>query len=519
MNLLPVIERELTVHSRQASTHWLRCAVGAAAVMLAVQEVGNAPAGMAGAGRAAFSSILMLGVFLSMACGLMMGDNLSRERREGTLGLLFLTRLKGSEVVLGKFFSSGLHAFYALVAFLPALSIVILAGGVGMDDLGRSALCLIDDLLVFLAIGLWVSSRNQERGKALRRTAGVIVVLCVIPLVLANNPRWDFLAYLSPLKPILLVPHASYVTAPGAYWFSLAIVQVEGWVFLLATAKYLNNRSALEVTYKKPPPEWTPVDQQQTETLINARVAMLHNDPICWMVTRLRIQSGLLIGAGVFLLIGIASGPLLFFVLPGMARGLWRGLHLVLTVGSGALVAWGSGRFLFEAKRGDALELLLTTPMGAQDIIRGNWRAILRSLFGLWLPVGIVCVLSFTAGMSGYFRVFQSLVSPVTCILDLLALCWLGMYFGLKSKNPFGVVAWTVGLVIVAPYLIILLIWSGLSVGSIVNARMTFRAVWLVLWPCLIAAKSIFFIVWASRHLRSELRTEAAVLRKADWMA
>jgi len=60
---------------------------------------------------------------LAFACALLAGpvviaDCLCEEKREGTLGLLFLTNLKGHDVVLGKLFATSLPVFYSFVAHL-----------------------------------------------------------------------------------------------------------------------------------------------------------------------------------------------------------------------------------------------------------------------------------------------------------------------------------------------------------------------------------------------------------------
>ena len=54
-------------------------------------------------------------------------DCLSEEKREGTLGLLFLTDLKGYDVVLGKLAATSVSAFYGLLAALPVLAVPVLA--------------------------------------------------------------------------------------------------------------------------------------------------------------------------------------------------------------------------------------------------------------------------------------------------------------------------------------------------------------------------------------------------------
>src|ERR1044071_9279281 len=47
---------------------------------------------------------------------LLTADCVSRERREGTLGLLFLTDLRGIDVILGKLAAKGIVPMYCLLA-------------------------------------------------------------------------------------------------------------------------------------------------------------------------------------------------------------------------------------------------------------------------------------------------------------------------------------------------------------------------------------------------------------------
>src|SRR6185436_10261463 len=79
---------------------------------------------------------------------------------------------------------------------------------------------------------------------------------------------------------------------------------------------------------------------------------------------------------------------------PG-ATGLWNGLNLILNGGAAALLAWGAARSLFSAQRNGELELLLSTPLGARDIIGGHWRALCEPLRGAWLLFGLLVFLQF----------------------------------------------------------------------------------------------------------------------------
>src|SRR5438094_2612698 len=88
----------------------------------------------------AFGLCLFPGVFLTADC-------LSEEKREGTLGLLFLTDLKGYDVVLGKLMATSLNAFYGLLAIFPLLALPLLLGGVSLWEFCRVMLALVNTLI------------------------------------------------------------------------------------------------------------------------------------------------------------------------------------------------------------------------------------------------------------------------------------------------------------------------------------------------------------------------------------
>src|SRR5689334_21600678 len=125
MTFLPIVERELRVLGRRPSTVWIRffAALGFLLVWLLLlgSAHGTAPADLAqrllvAFGILAFGFCLLAGVFLTADC-------LSEEKREGTLGLLFLTDLRGYDVVLGKLMATSVQAVYGLLAIFPILAL------------------------------------------------------------------------------------------------------------------------------------------------------------------------------------------------------------------------------------------------------------------------------------------------------------------------------------------------------------------------------------------------------------
>jgi len=55
--------------------------------------------------------------------GMVTADSISRERREGTLGLLLLTHVSPAQLVYGKLLTCGLSCFTLLLGCLPALMV------------------------------------------------------------------------------------------------------------------------------------------------------------------------------------------------------------------------------------------------------------------------------------------------------------------------------------------------------------------------------------------------------------
>src|SRR5207247_5618088 len=70
-------------------------------------------------------------------------DCLSEEKREGTLGLLFLTDVRGYDVVFGKLVATSLNALYGVLAIVPVLAVPLLMGGVAAGEFGRIALVAV----------------------------------------------------------------------------------------------------------------------------------------------------------------------------------------------------------------------------------------------------------------------------------------------------------------------------------------------------------------------------------------
>jgi len=93
-------------------------------------------------------------------------DCIAREKREGTLGLLFMTPLSAGGIVAGKALAQGLRAFTLWLAVAPILTIPFLTGGVTMTNALRELSLEFCAMVLCLAAGLLSSSLVKQRNAA-----------------------------------------------------------------------------------------------------------------------------------------------------------------------------------------------------------------------------------------------------------------------------------------------------------------------------------------------------------------
>src|SRR6185436_6863523 len=216
MTFLPIVERELRERARWRSTYWIRGVVAFLATGIAgfvLMFMAAASPGSVGHGMMetlawlAFPFVVLEGLRNT-------ADSLSAEKREGTLGLLFLTDLKGYDVVLGKFFASSLTSFYSLLAMVPALAVPVLLGGVTGAEFWRLVLALINALFFSLTTGTFVSAISRDERRAWSSTFALIFSFVVLVPTLAANLPMPRLSVLSPFTAFWQHDAAHYAVNP-----------------------------------------------------------------------------------------------------------------------------------------------------------------------------------------------------------------------------------------------------------------------------------------------------------------
>ena len=511
MTFSPIVERELRIASRRPGTYWLRAALAAFGFIACAQWFdGNLiAANPAAVGQGSFRMLSWLGLAMALGACVFTADSICLERREGTLGLLFLTALKSHDVVLGKLAVLGFVALFALLGFAPALMLSLVAGGVTGGDVVRMSLVLLNIMFLSLAAGLFVSVRAWSQSGAIFGSLSLLAAILVGPFGLEMLVRlWKpfQLAMLSPFSGFIAANDAVYATDKTTFWAALMATHLGAWLLLAAaTVTLQRNRHRVRLARGLKPA------RPQSRRLLGApRVILFDREnrrrafaPVARAVLRLRGQKSMAWLAALFAFTGSICSVAAMVTLGSMVAAATT--SVVFFVASTALFALMAGRFLLEARRSGELELLLVTPVGARGILREQRLAVLRLLMGplylVTLGAIIEAAASFHLAGDGLGVVITNLCVVADSVLGILAVCRVAMWFGTRVNNSLALMGCAVGLVVVAP-LVVLWLVPFLLLG----ASGAFES-WLVLAALLTVAKDLFFIWWADRKLRQEFRS------------
>jgi ABC-type transport system involved in multi-copper enzyme maturation permease subunit len=492
MTFLPIAQRELAAAARRRGTfrfRWWTTVIGVVVTLLnAVMVEGARRRGSPGAQL--FSLLTSYAFGLSAFAGVFLtADSISEEKREGTLGLLFLTDLRGYDVVLGKFFARSLTAFYALLALLPATALPLLLGGVTGSEFARMAMALLNMLLFSLAAGICVSVFRRDSRRALGDTFGLqLLLLAAIPLLhgLAAEfgvpSAWLRWTWLSPTYSFVYARETAYALHAPGFWWSLAGSHALAWCFL-ALASW-----RLPVNWQDKP---TPIRREfvadpngrNLPQRSRARARLLERNPVLWLVgSQLRTQWG------AWFIVCAWALTLTVVMLVGSqdASELLVG-YVVLPFGFclKALFGLQACRFFAEGRRNGALEFLLCTPLTNRELIRGQALALARAFFWpvlLFLALLMVPAAHGMASTPWSFNL-RFLVGPrsetvlpllysARMMADLFALCWVGMALALTMKKPQLAAAATLIFVLVLPSIFC---WADFLVDLLLIAWSTNR--------------------------------------------
>jgi ABC-type transport system involved in cytochrome c biogenesis permease component len=403
-------------------------------------------------------------IYALLAGALHTTDSLGYERREGALGLLFLTDLEGYDVVLGKFVATSIHSVFALVATLPVMAIPILLGGVTVGQFWRMSEVLVVTLVMSLSIGMFWSTVSKDLRDSVLGTLGTMATLMgasyfvewlVRRATRAAHPGW---LSISPFRAFYLALDENRVLAGASEHFSNALFWQLGlgFVSLIAASVILGRHwrtMALwgaEVRTSDSVVSWSAEDPRYFIGWRHIRWQhWLDANPYYWLarVTRppeilLRwiMVSGTTLAAA--LLILSLNGPQAAKERFGFVAIAVVGL---MHLGVKFIGALASTKNIQDDRNSGALELMIVSGMRPEDVLIGHRMALQRQFFPSAVILSCLNVLLMTRvhlplnAMGGEFRgaiTFWLLAGVFFLWLDLRALYVIGVQQSLKATSP-----------------------------------------------------------------------------------
>jgi ABC-type transport system involved in multi-copper enzyme maturation permease subunit len=489
MIFLPIVVRELRVAARRKTTFTVRSIVALLGIVISgfllfmLEFVGQSGA----KGQAVFLTVSWYTLLIALLGGIFLAsDCLSEERREGTLGFLFLTDLKGYDIVLGKFAAVSLNAFYGMLAIFPVFALSILAGGVTPGEFWRTCLALVNALFFSIALAMLVSALGKSSSRSLPVAVCVLVAVLVLAFVATRlsslagkfGAPLFFLGALSPIASVQLASAANYLYRARAFWSSLAICHGAAWVCLgLASWRlaFFREKGERDAQSRRIFSHDTLAGQRER------RSELLDTSPVLWLLDDSRrsrwIAWGLAVLGGTTLLLTSRMGSGFGGFMDTYVA--WPFYFLIKV-----FFAIQACRFFSEARRTGALELLCCTPMKMPAIISGQWMALRR--FFLWpviilmacqlaglaiagpytFPATAATTVVTTNGIAAktsvampppglsiieWYPMFLIIKQIANSVADFFAIGWFGMWLAFSLQKPATATGWTILYVIILP--------------------------------------------------------------------
>lgn len=535
MTVLPIVDRELRVAARKTSTYRWRAGAALVAIVvvgfLLVVAGSRSQPNLAQLGPQLFGVLKWLAFLaVSLAGVFFTADCLSEEKRQGTLGLLFLTDLRGHDVVLGKLLATSLQVVYALLAVFPIMGLVFLLGGVTGGEFGRVLLALGNALFFSLTLGVLVSSVSRDAQRAIHGTMLAVLGFFLLTWVmdgLISDASRSSMPFARLVNPSFAFVNASSGDATG-FWLCLTFTHGLGWIFL-AYASYMTPRNWQEkpagapAPPPPPPPSQGAVASPPAPRRRERRQRLLATQPAAWLVGYDRwafwIVRVVVYGAGLFVVFLLLADEA-----ASMVVQLGRVVLLPVNLLFALLFASQAIRFPMETRRNGLMELLLATPLTTREIVSGQWRALRDLFLG---PALTLVAMHLLLGVTGAVRIGGPARAPdfsrlgmwllqiltagaglITFLTGLLALGWFGIWMGLASRNTSTALLKTLAFTKVVPWFALVFAQAVLGLGLA-------PAGWSPWWPVTMytvmrIGVDTFLIAMARLHVLQKFRSYAA---------
>ncbi|MBT5709335.1 MAG: ABC transporter permease [Verrucomicrobia bacterium] len=464
-----------------------------------------------------FYALSVLGLSYSLIVGVRVtADCLSFEKRDGTLGLLFLTDLKGFDVVLGKLAATSLNSIYGLIALIPILAIPLQMGGVTGEDFFRMVLCLLNALFLSLSVGISVSALSYYDRKAM--FAGFLTVMMIaagpyaamIYVETLDGPvslglrffMWMFLI-VSPITPFLMV---NFIDVGGGilspillqvglsedmiFGVALIVSHSVAWLLLFVASRVLVSfvRQESHANWLVSLRAWAHQIIYGDESLRLAhRRKFLDLNAYSWLTSRERLKSKymwIFIGSVISIYAWNlkSQGDVMFDDRTLVPLGFIVHAFIKVWIASEACYR------VAEDRRIGALELLLSTPLGPWEMVKGQ-------LLALWYQFGLPLIFLFVVELvlifgfateprdqAGFQTRAMYLGAAFMLLFDCAMIGWVAMWNGVRYGSANRAIVQTVLFFLMVPWILFYLslpLWEAIRLVLTTNGILVLDLRWL----------------------------------------
>ncbi|MBI4660185.1 MAG: ABC transporter permease subunit [Verrucomicrobia bacterium] len=535
MNSLPVVLREMRVTARMRWIYRTRTSVALASIAAWLFVFLAAPPRVSGAekGMGLLITLSAMAMLLALLSGVFLtADCLSQEKREGTLGLLFLTPLNGYDVVLGKMVANAASSFFALLSILPILCLPLLTGGVTWAETLRVMLALLLSLGLSLSLGMFVSVFSIESRKAFLATFLSILGLSAVPMLAwalaeAASRRVvpdSFCFQWSPIYALVFAFDFNYNRFSGVlYWRSVLFLGLIVLALLTTACRRVGSSWQSRDTSGSEPKRRAWLSRRRASLKARLKLPGLIQrgaDLYAWLSYRSSAP-----GAGTLWFLGaLTAFWFLMLMLSGTTRLRQGGftiamftafaLHLIVKF----MLGLEATRQIHQDVRNGNMELLLATPLPEREIVLGQTRACRRRFRGLArLLTGINVVMELSVflfyeqlqmrSVDKVFTVFF-LGGILALHLDFRAIQWVGIWKALRAQTHLRATFDTLRSVLAIPWILFPMLFF-LAVQRPGGRTEDVLFVSMVAWCGFGLGLDLYLIAKTKRRLRAHFRDSA----------
>jgi ABC-type transport system involved in multi-copper enzyme maturation permease subunit len=430
---LPLLAKELTEQSARLRTYLVR--FGYAALLFVATCLlfyGNLSSegttSVLGRGRPMFNQLVILqfwGIYVLLpatVCGV-----IASEKEKDSLSLLMLTTLTPWQIIVQKLFGQLIPMFTYLFISFPLMAIAFSNGGVTSSHMWSGILLLALTCLQVGSFSIACSAFFRTTYEAFAASYLCFLVLCYV-------------------VPGLYAPHVfewaeSRTLQEAVAGSTMIIFSICGFLFLarvfLESRAFVPARNYLLELFRHLDEIFTDMNQVTGGIVLVQDVDMLPGrQPVAWRETS---KKSLGTVRYLFRMLVVLELPLLWVF--QLIRGPLGGtsvktvtvLLYVLWAVSVAMIAVHAAGLVSSERSRQTLDVLLTTPIAARNIILQKFRGVRRLICVLCVP--FLSIFMFEQWFKGSYGWDYVLWSTLFVLIFLPLMAWFSMWLGLKIRS------------------------------------------------------------------------------------